>query len=476
MKPQKNSFYVTTSIAYANAKPHVGYAMELIQADTLARYNSIRGKETYFLTGTDEHGQKLYDAAKSQSRHPKEYVDELSKTFVELAKSLQLRNDGFVRTTDPNHKAAAQKFWLACESDIYKGRYSGLYCIGCEKYYTETETTDKKCPIHKAKLKYLEIDSYFFSLSKYSKRLYEMIENNTLRIVPENRRNEMLSFIESGLDDISISRPKTQLEWGVEVPNDSENVMYVWFDALTNYISAIGYKENSDEFKQLWPADVHVVGKDIARFHCLLWPAMLMSAGLQIPGAIFVHSFITSDGHKMSKSLGNVVDPIEYLKMYGVEAVRYYLLRYIPSYDDGDFTKQRFEEVYNADLANTLGNLVSRLGAMLQKYNGGQYIKVKSSAIDIEELMNDFRFDRCLEQIFQRLSILNVTIDQEKPWELYRTDQEKTKGILNSLTSELLTISEALRPFLPETSRSIDKIFNDGRVSKGNLIIFPRID
>ena len=286
----------------------------------------------------------------------------------------------------------------------------------------------------------------------------------------------MLSFIESGLDDISISRPKTQLEWGVEVPNDSENVMYVWFDALTNYISAIGYKENSNEFKQLWPADVHVVGKDIARFHCLLWPAMLMSAGLQIPGAIFVHSFITSDGHKMSKSLGNVVDPIEYLKTYGVEAVRYYLLRYIPSYDDGDFTKQRFEEVYNADLANTLGNLVSRLGAMLQKYNGGQYIKVKSSAIDIEELMNDFRFDRCLEQIFQRLSILNVTIDQEKPWELYRTDQEKTKGILNSLTSELLTISEALRPFLPETSRSIDKIFNDGRVSKGNLIIFPRID
>ncbi len=476
MKHQKNSFYVTTSIAYANAKPHIGYAMELIQADTLARYNSIHGKKTYFLTGTDEHGQKLYDAAISQNRHPKEYVDELSRTFLELTKSLQLCNDGFVRTTDPNHKAAAQKLWLACKSDIYKGKYSGLYCIGCEKYYTDSETEDENCPIHQTKLKFLEIDSYFFSLSRYSKQLYEIIANNSLRIVPEKRRNEMLSFIESGLEDISISRPKSQLEWGVEVPNDSDNVMYVWFDALTNYVSAIGYKENSDKFNKFWPADVHVVGKDIARFHCLLWPAMLISAGLQPPSSIFIHSFITSNGHKMSKSLGNVIDPVDYLDMYGVEAVRYYLLRYIPSYDDGDFTRERFEEVYNSDLANTLGNLVSRLAAMLHKYSCGKYVAVKTKAVDIEELLIKFKFDRCLDQLFKRISTLNATIDQEKPWLLYQTDQEKTKSILNELTSELLAISKSLKPFLPETSKRIDEIFNDGRVSKDNLIIFPRID
>jgi len=475
--PPKSKFYVTTSIAYANAKAHAGYAMELFQADTLARYHRQQGNASYFVTGTDEHGQKLKDAASKQGVTTQNFVDKLSQDFLSLTQLLKLTNDKFVRTSDENHKLAAQKLWLACKDDIYKGRYKGLYCFGHEAFMKDSELVDGICPDHKTKPQELELESYFFALSRYAKKLADIINSGELKIVPQKRRNEMLGFLRSGLEDISISRPKSQLDWGVEVPSDPDHVMYVWFDALSNYISAIGYYDDPQQFEKFWPANVHVVGKDIARFHCLLWPAMLLSAKLAPPKAVFAHSFINIEGQKMSKSLGNVVDPVDYVKYYGAEALRYYLLRYIPSYNDGDFSASRFKDVYNADLANNLGNLVSRVSAMLIKYNDGNYTLTKPKLeLDFDELLAEFKFDKCLEQVFAVLDSLNVAIDRNKPWEQAKTSQEKVVDFLSAMASELSQVANALAPFLPETSQKILAIFDEGKVNYNGQVLFARIE
>ncbi len=474
---KKNSYYVTTSIAYANAKPHIGYAMELFEADTLARFYQNHGRDSFFLTGTDEHGQKLKEVAEKEGISAKEYVDKLSANFQELTKLLQLRNDKFVRTTDEDHKKAAQKLWQACSKDIYMGDYSGLYCVGHEAYIKESDLVEGKCPEHKSEPQKMELKSYFFALSKYADKLKELIMSGELRIVPEKRKNEILSFIDSGLEDISISRPKTQLDWGIDVPGDHSHVMYVWFDALSNYISAIGYVDDSDEYKKFWPANAHVIGKDIARFHCVIWPAMLLSAGLETPRSVYVHGFISSGGHKMSKSLGNVIDPVDFVEKYGVDPVRYYLLRYIPSYNDGDFSKEKFEEVYQSDLANNLGNLVSRVAAMINKYSDGIYDSKKvQNDLGLEDLMDDFKFDKALEQIFSKLDSLNVAIEQFKPWEIAKTDLGSTKDFLSGVACEVIDLANELKAFLPETAEKILNVFKDGKVTSDVKPLFPRLD
>jgi methionyl-tRNA synthetase len=323
----------------------------------------------------------------------------------------------------------------------------------------------------------MELQSYFFALSKYADKLKQLIDSGELRIVPEKRKNEIISFIDSGLEDISISRPKSQLDWGVDVPGDDSHVMYVWFDALSNYISAIGYVDGSDEYKKFWPANAHVVGKDIARFHCVIWPAMLLSAGLEVPKSVYVHGFISSGGHKMSKSLGNVIDPVDFVEKYGVEPVRYYLLRYIPSYNDGDFSTEKFEEVYQSDLANNLGNLVSRVASMINKYSDGIYDSKKvQNDLGLEDLMDDFKFDKALEQIFSKLDSLNVAIEQFKPWEIAKTDLDSTKDFLSGVACEVIYLANELKAFLPETAEKILNVFKDGKVASDVQPLFPRLD
>jgi methionyl-tRNA synthetase len=477
MNQKKISYYVTTSIAYANAKPHIGYSMELIQADVLVRFYQAHGRNSFFLTGTDEHGQKLKEVAEKEGLPVEQYVNELSKNFQDLTALLNLRNDKFVRTTDSDHKRAAQKIWDACKEDIYLGDYSGLYCVGHEAYIKESDLVDGMCPDHKTQPQKMELKSYFFALSKYADKLKQAINSGELRIVPEKRKNEILSFIESGLEDISISRPKSQLDWGVEVPGDDSHVMYVWFDALSNYISAIGYENDEQEFKKYWPANTHVIGKDIARFHCVIWPAMLMSAGLEIPKAVYVHGFINSGGQKMSKSLGNVIDPVEYVNQYGVDPVRYYLLRYIPSYNDGDFNREKFEEVYQSDLANNLGNLVSRTAAMINKYCDGTFeLSMVDSDMNLEDFMNEYKFDRALEEIFAKLDSLNVAIEEFKPWEKAKTDIEGTKLFLGGLACEIIEVAKELEAFIPQTAQKVLSIFNSGKLADKIEPLFPRLD
>lgn len=473
------NYYVTTSIPYVNGEPHIGHALEFVMADVLARYARAEGKLVLFSTGTDEHGGKVAEKAAELKLTPKAFADKVSEQFKALAKELNISNDRFIRTTDPGHEQRAQIIWKNLEKDIYKGKYVGLYCTGCEAFVSDAVAKENNniCPHHNKPYEKLEEENYFFKLTKYAPAISKAIDEGSFRVVPASRKHEIQSVIKSGLEDISISRPKDKISWGIPVPGDASQVMYVWFEALMNYITVLGYPEHKD-FKEFWPANVQVIGKDILRFHAAIWPGILLGLGLPLPSTLFVHGFINIDGKKMSKSLGNYVTPREILDQYGPEVLRYFFLRHIPSYDDGDFSWDKLAESYNNELANELGNAVQRTSAMVNQYQNGMIGEIPPSSHDTAQYrraIEDCRFDRALEEVWEQVRGLNQYIEEQKPWQLAKSgDKEHLSEVLSKQVSDLLQIANLLAPFLPETSLKIRKVFEEGIIRTLETTLFPR--
>lgn len=463
MPKKPDHYYLTTPIYYVNAAPHIGHAYTSIAADIMARFQRLLGKQVNYLSGTDEHGQKIARAAEAAGKDPQTFVDEISQTFRDLNAVLNISNTDFIRTTDPRHIKSAQKFWQAAEKsgDIYKKKYEGLYCVGCEQFYIEKDLVEGACPIHKKPLEILSEENYFFKLSKYSDVLKKYFDEHKNFVHPHNRWKEMHHILEDGLEDISISRSREKLQWGIPVPGDDTQVMYVWFDALTNYVSAIGYGDDQKFFGDWWPADAHVMAKEINRFHSLLWPAMLLSAGLEIPTQIVVHGWLTVDGQKMSKSLGNMIAPDQIVKTYGVDPFRFFLFRELPFGADGDFSMEKMNQRYRSDLQNDLGNLLQRTIAMTHKFCGGAV--PPATAGDYQEQWDRYRahmekweFQQALEVVWDFVRSLNQLIDKEKPWTLNKEGKTaEVERVLYTLLEGLRMIGIAILPFMPESSNKM---------------------
>jgi len=474
------NFYVTTAIAYTNGPPHLGHALEFIMADVLARHARQEGTPTLFSTGTDEHGGKIAEAAAANKMEVKAYVDQVSQQFRDMCKLLNVSNDRFIRTTDAGHEQRAQLVWQNLAKYIYKGSYEGWYCTGDEAFFTEQVVKANKgvCPNHNRPYEKIKEENYFFKLSAFADQIKKAIEEGSFRIVPNTRKAEILSVINEGLEDISISRPKDKISWGIPVPNDPSQVMYVWFEAVSNYITVLGYPEHAD-FKKFWPANVQIIGKDILRFHAAVWPGMLLGLGLPLPKMLYVHGFINAeDGKKMSKSLGNAVTPREIIDKYGVDTFRYYFLRHIPSYDDGNFSWKKLEEVYNNELANELGNAVQRTLAMVVRYQNGVIGNLNTVGHDVgqyEEALAECRFDRALDEVWEQVRGLNQYIDEQKPWVIAKDDKEgHLQEVLGYQVASLLQISDMLEPFMPETAVKIRAIFEKGIVKAPPGTLFPK--
>jgi len=464
-------YYITTTIPYVNAEPHVGFALEIVQADVLARYHRLLGEDVFHNFGADEHGLKIYRKALELGKDPQKYCDEYAAKFDALKQTLNLAYDNFIRTTDLKHIAAAQEFWRRClaNGDIYKKNYKIKYCVGCELEKTDSELKDGKCEFHpNLDLEVYEEENYFFRFSKYQKPLLEFYEKNPDFVVPEGKYNEIKEFVKRGLEDFSVSRLKKKMPWGVDIPDDPEQVMYVWFDALVNYISALGWPENEKKFKEFWPG-IQTAGKDNLRQQTAIWQAMLLSAGLPNTKQVFIHGFITVNGQKISKSAGTAIAPNEITDKYGTDALRYYVLAKIHPWEDSDFTWKKFNETYNADLANGLGNLVARVAKLCER------AKIQDSGFKIQfqenRFLNGFRFDEALKEIWEWISEVDQVIEKDKPWTLKEVELESA---LKIYVEKIRKIATGLRPFLPETAEKILKQFAGPKI-KSEAPLFPRI-
>lgn len=475
------NYYVTTSIPYVNGEPHLGHAMEFVMADVLARAARKRGETVIFSTGTDEHGGKIAEKAAELNITPQALSDTMSQKFRDLIKSLDVEPDRFIRTTDKGHEQRSQIIWKALAKDIYKNKYVGWYCTGDEEFFTETVVKENKgvCPDHNRPYEKIEEENYFFRLSNYGEQIRKAIKDGSFQVIPATRRNEILSLLDSGLDDISISRPKDKIDWGIPVPGDKTQVMYVWFEALLNYITVLGYPEH-DDFKHFWPANVQVVGKGILRFHAAIFPGILLALGQPLAKQLYVHGYVTVENKKMSKSLGNSVSPHDIIDKYGADAFRYYFLRHVPSYDDGDFSWDAFESAYNNELANELGNAVQRTAVMVKKYQQGLIGQIPEPEHDTgayDEAIQLCRFDRALDSVWEQVRGLNQLIDTEKPWEIAKLgDEDHLREVLAGFVGDLLEIAELLEPFLPATSQKIKALFAKGMINPLDGTLFPKLE
>ncbi|TAK94847.1 methionine--tRNA ligase [Patescibacteria group bacterium] len=479
-----NKFYITTAIDYVNAKPHVGHAAEKVQADVLARYHrEVLGEDTYFLSGSDENSLKNVQGAKKAGKTVEDFVAENVGYFQDLKKQLNLSYDYFIRTTEPRHFAGAQKMWKLMDEagDLYKKEYKGFYCVGCEEFKMEKDLVEGKCPEHNCEPEVVEEENYFFRLSRYQDKLKKLIESDAIQILPSFRKKEMLSFIDQGLEDFSVSRSRKRAEnWGVPVPGDEEQIMYVWVDALSNYITALDYATEGDLYKKYWLENenrVHVIGKGILRFHCIYWPAMLLSAGLPVPTKVFSHEYLTIDNKKISKTLGNVIEPQEIVDKFGMDGARYLLLASLPYRSDGDISWEKMTEKYNADLANGLGNLVSRIVKLSENlditYTDQELLEalIKNNEAEIKHSLDEFDIERALVLLMLRVREANKFIEENKPWELAKNDAAKFAEVMKKLNLDLAAIARLLVPFLPDAANKIKKVLAD----KEAIILFQRI-
>jgi methionyl-tRNA synthetase len=467
--------YLSTSIPYVNAPPHIGYALEVVQADTLARLYRILDQEIWFQVGTDENAIKNVESAQKLGIPTQELVDKNSQSFQELKDNLNLSYSKFVRTTSRKHIKSSQKFWHLCQKDIYKKKYQGWYCTGCEAFFKDEECKGNVCPVHGRKLELVPEENYFFALSKYQDRLEHLIREDKIKIYPDFRKQEILNFIGKKLEDFSVSRPVERTKgWGIPVPGDETQRIYVWFDALINYITGLGFDEDGELFKKFWLDNnnrYHVIGKDIVKFHAIYWPAMLMSAGIPLPARIYVHGFINVEGRKMSKSLGNVIDPRNLVKKFGTDPVRYYLLREIPPFEDGDYSNSRMQEIYNSELANELGNLVSRITAIAENdHLTADRPENPDYDEDLVKLFDAFQFSKAIETIQNKIKALNKEVDGFAPW---KKKPEERKDFLISILKKIYCLGYLLLPVIPETGQKIiDR--THGRIQK-TPPLFPKL-
>jgi methionyl-tRNA synthetase len=476
------NIYISTSIPYATGKPHTGNVMDLIYADALARYHRMIGDEVMYSAGSDEHGYKIQQKAESLGVTPREFVDGNVKLIEQVNSEIYSSYTHFIRTDSDQHKTIVVLLWqkMASKGDIYKKDYEGWYCQGCEEFKTETIVKDTKgiCPDHNLPYNRVNEVNYFFRLSKYQEDIKKLFKDKKFRVVPTHKQNEILSLINSGLDDISVSRPKSAVSWGITVPGDDTQSVYVWFEALMNYITVLNYPDD-DLFKKFWPTEVQIVGKDNLRFHAAIYPAMLLSLGLPMLKNLFVHGHLTMNGRKMSKTTGNLLNADDVINIYGADALRFYILKHVPSYDDGDFSWEKFKRAYNTELADELGNLVSRLASMIKKYLNGQIGAFDISTHDDEpyhKYMDNYQFDKAMDWTWRKVRDLNAYIEETKPWAIAKKgESDHLQSVLSNAVGDLLQVAEMLTPFLPKTAEAINITFASGSIADVG-ILFPKLE